>query len=171
MVFSPNLCTHILVLDFIWALVLHMLLLTYSVHFFNWCPSQGMLHFMLQAQVLQLVDLLSRSTWHSSTFGDLQVDSKLYWVLGNSFRYCIVDKGKARSVPTYSSLLFFRVFVDVCTWFSCVLRSCGLNDQVLYINFGPTYVVLYRYILGELVTIVIFICTVRTGCRWVLSGL
>ena len=55
--------------------------------------------------------------------------------------------------------------------FSCAFRSRGLNGQVLYITFGPTYVVLYRCILGELATIVIVICTVRTGCRLVLSGL
>ena len=91
--------------------------------------------------------------------------------LVNLFWYCIVVYGKTGSVPTYSSLLSFRGFVDICIWFSCVLRSCGLNGQVLYITFGPTYVVLYRFILGELVTIVIVICIVRKGCRLVLSGL
>ena len=91
--------------------------------------------------------------------------------LVNSFWYCIVVKGMVGSVPTYSSLLSFRGFVDVCTWFSCVLRSCGLHGQVLYITFGHTYVVLYHCVLGELVTIIIVICIVRTGCRLVLSGL
>ena len=91
--------------------------------------------------------------------------------LVNSFWYCIIVKGKAGSFPTYSSLVYFRGLVDVCTWFNCVLRSCGLNDQVLYVNFGPTYVVLYRCILSELVKIVIVICKVRAGCRLVVFGL
>ena len=51
------------------------------------------------------------------------------------------------------------------------LKEMWPQRQVLYITFGPTYVVLYRCILGELATIVIVICTVRTGCRLVLSGL
>uniref|UniRef100_M1DJ38 Gag-pol polyprotein n=1 Tax=Solanum tuberosum TaxID=4113 RepID=M1DJ38_SOLTU len=36
----------------------------------------GKLHFMLQAHVLQLVDLLNRITRNSATFGELQVDSE-----------------------------------------------------------------------------------------------
>ena len=45
------------------------------------------------------------------------------------------------------------------------------STAIFCITFGPTYVVLYCCILGELVTIVIVICTVRTGCTLVLSGL
>ena len=84
--------------------------------------------------LLKLVDLLSRSTRHSATFGDLQVDSDLYWVLGKFILVLDRSNGKAGSVLIYSSILSFRGFVDVCTWFCCVLRSCGRNIQVLYIN-------------------------------------
>ena len=95
------------------------------------------------------------------------MSSRLIWSftesLVNLFLDCIVLKSKAGCVTTYFSCLSFRGFVDICSWFICVLRSCCLNGQVLYITFGSTYVGLYHCVLGELVTIVIVICIVRKG--------
>ena len=132
--------------------------------------SPGALHFMLQAHVLQLVDPSLRP--YDTQI--LLVSSRLIWSftksLVNLFWDCIVLKSKAGSVPTYFSHLSFRGFVDVCSWFTCVLWSCCLKDQVLYITFGSTYVRLYHCVLGELFIFAIFICIVRTGYMLVLSG-
>ena len=77
-VFCSDLCTHILILGFIELLFRYVIALHIQYIFSYRHPSRGTLRFMLQARVFQLVDLLSRSTRYSTTFGELQIDSELY---------------------------------------------------------------------------------------------
>ena len=158
-----------LILHFIWALVFPMLLPNIFNTYFSIDIPRRVLAFMLQSQVLQLVDLLSRRWQHSTYFGELQVYSELYW-LDKLFLYCIVDKGKAGSVVTYSRFFYLLEPLKMFVCGSAVPQRV-VSSTAKSCIFGSTYVGLYRSILSELFTIVIVISIVGTSYRLDLSSL